>query len=204
MLTDVEHDSTILLEWFRDNFMTLNADKCHLLFSGHRHEQMFASLSDETIWEENAVKLLGILIDSNLTFNDHLKVICKKASQKLTAISRFSHILSEDKRIILLKTFFESQFNYCPLIWMFCSKTINRKIDRLHERALRLAYKDYVSSFHELLEKDKSVTIHNRNLRALVIEMYKIHHKISPSFIRELVVEEDPAYNYLICTRYAP
>ena len=78
---------------------------------------------------------------------------------------------------------------------MFCSKTINRKIDRLHERALRLAYKDYVSSFHELLEKDKSVTIHNRNLRALVIEMYKIHHKISPSFIRELVVEEDPAYN---------
>ena len=204
VLTDVEHDSTILLEWFRDNFMTLNADKCHLLFSGHKHEQMFASLSDETIWEENAVKLLGILIDSNLTFNDHLKVICKKASQKLTAISRFSHILSEDKRIILLKTFFESQFNYCPLIWMFCSKTINRKIDRLHERALRLAYKDYVSNFHELLEKDKSVTIHNRNLRALVIEMYKIHHKISPSFIRELVVEEDPAYNYLICTRYAP
>ena len=78
---------------------------------------------------------------------------------------------------------------------MFCNKTINRKIDRLHERALRLAYKDYVSNFHELLEKDKSVTIHNRNLRALVIEMYKIHHKISPSFIRELVVEEDPAYN---------
>ena len=81
-MTDVEHDSSILLEWFRDNFMTLNADKCHLLFSGHKHEHMFASLSDETIWEENAVKLLGILIDSNLTFNDHLKIICKKASQK--------------------------------------------------------------------------------------------------------------------------
>ena len=195
VLTDVEHDSSILLEWFRDNFMTLNADKCHLLFSGHKHEHMFASLSDETIWEENAVKLLGILIDSNLTFNDHLKIICKKASQKLTAISRFCHILSENKRIILLKTFFESQFNYCPLIWMFCNKTINRKIDRLHERALRLAYKDYVSNFHELLEKDKSVTIHKRNLRALVIEMYKIDHKISPSFIRELVVKEDSPYN---------
>ena len=40
------------------------------------------------IWGENAVKLLGILIDSNLTFNDHLKIICKKASKKLTAISR--------------------------------------------------------------------------------------------------------------------
>ena len=87
-----------------------------LLFSGHKHEQMFASSSDETVWKEKAVKLLGILIDSNLMFNDHLKIICKKASQKLIAISRFFHILSEDKRIILLKTFYESQFNYCPLI----------------------------------------------------------------------------------------
>ena len=53
----------------------------------------------------SAVKLFGILIDSDLTFNDYLKIICKKASQKLTAISRFCHILSENKRIILLKTF---------------------------------------------------------------------------------------------------
>ena len=69
------------------------------------------------------------------------------------------------------------------------------KIDRLYERALQLAYKDYVSNFHKLLEKDESVTIHKRNLKALVIEMYKIYHKISPSFIGELEVEEDPTYN---------
>ena len=61
---------------------------------------------------------------------------------------------------------------------MFWNKTINGKIDKLNERALRLAYKDYVSNFHELLEKDKSVTIHKRNLRALVIEMYKVNHRI--------------------------
>ena len=51
--------------------MKLKDDKCHLLFSGHKHEHMFASLSDETISEENAVKLLGILID--WTFNCHLE-----------------------------------------------------------------------------------------------------------------------------------
>ena len=50
--------------------MTLNADKCHLLFTGHKHEHIFASsLSDETILEGNAVKQLGILIDSDLTYN---------------------------------------------------------------------------------------------------------------------------------------
>ena len=81
VLTDVEHDSSILLEWFRDNFMTLNADKCHLLLSGHKREHMFASLFGETIWEENAVKLFGIFIDSDLMCNDHLKIAYKKASQ---------------------------------------------------------------------------------------------------------------------------
>ena len=54
--------------------------------------------------------------------------------------------------------------------------------------ALWLVYKDYVSNFHELLEKDISVTIHNLNL----------HYKISPRFIRELVMEEDPADNNTI------
>ena len=54
-LTNVEHDSLILLEWFCANFMTLNDDKCHLLISGHKNEHIFTSLSDDTKWEENAV-----------------------------------------------------------------------------------------------------------------------------------------------------
>ena len=96
--------------------MTWNIDKCHLLASEYKHELIFASISDEKKWEENSVKLLDVLIDSDPTFNNHIKMICKKDSQKLTAISRFSHILFESKRIILSNTFFESQFNNCTLI----------------------------------------------------------------------------------------
>ena len=157
---------------------------------------MFASLSDETIQEENTVKILGISIDSDLTFANHLKIICKKASKKLIVISRFCNILSENKRITLLKTFCKSQFNYCRLGWMFFNKIINRKIDRLHERELLLRYKDYyVSNFHEFLGKDKSVIIYKRYLTALVIEMCKIDNKISPNFIKELMAGEGLAYN---------
>ena len=81
------------------------------------------------------------------------------------------------KRKVLLKTFFESQFSYCPLLWMFCSRKLNNKINRLHERALRVAYSDYVSSFEELLIKDGTCTIHQRNLKVLALEMYKIAHE---------------------------
>ena len=64
-----------------------------------------------------------------------------------------------------MKTFIESQFNYCPLVWMFHNRTINNKINRLHERALRLVYKDEKLSFQELLDKDGAVNIHERNLQ---------------------------------------
>lgn len=78
---------------------------------------------------------------------------------------------------------------------MFCSRNLNHKINRLHERALRIAYKDYESSFYELLEKDCTVTIHQRNLRALAIEMYKISHNLCPMFMNEMVTEASLPYN---------
>ena len=73
--------------------MTLNAEKCHLLVSGHKNELMFAKVGDAIIWEEYAAKVLDILIDSNLSLNDHLRMVCKKAPQKLCAISRLTDII---------------------------------------------------------------------------------------------------------------
>ena len=60
-----------------------------------------------------------------------------------------------------------------PLIWMFHSRTINNKINRLHERALRLVYSDYNSNFDELLKKNESCSIHDRNVQTLAIKICK-------------------------------
>ena len=95
--------------------MTLNATKCHLLVSGYKDDLMFANVGDSLIWEEVSAKLLEIIIDSSLTFNDHIKMICKRDSQKLTGIARMSNLCLNSKKVLIC-TFFESQFNYCPLI----------------------------------------------------------------------------------------
>ena len=63
-----------------------------------------------------------------------------------------------------------SQFGYCPVVWMNHSRTVNNRINGLHKRALILVHKDFSSSFSELLEKDKSVTTHHRNLQTLAYE----------------------------------
>ena len=69
------------------------------------------------------------------------------------------------KPITLMNVFFKSHFNYCPLIWMCCNRSVNNKIDRLYERSLRIVYSDKTSDCSELLEKDGSVSIHYQNIQ---------------------------------------
>ena len=95
--------------------------------------------------------------------------------------------MSGYKLKILMKSFILSQFGYCPLVWMFHSKTLNHRINRIHERALRLSYNDYTSTFEHLLELDNSVTIHVRNLQMLSIEIYKIVNGLAPNIMSNLL-----------------
>ena len=69
---------------------------------------------------------------------------------------------------------------------MFCSRKMNNKINHIHERALRLVYEDYSTSFKDLLLRDKSVSIHHRNIQKVAVEMFKVKHKLCPDFITDL------------------
>ena len=125
-------------------------------------------------------------VDKNLNFNSHLKKLCTKVNQKVSALARIINILPFQKRHIILKTFIESQFSYCPLVWMFCSRKMNNKINRIHERALRLVYQDYTTTFEDILKKDKSLSFHHRNIHQVAIEMFKVSQNLSPPFMKEL------------------
>ena len=63
-----------------------------------------------------------------------------------------------------MKTFVVSEFGYCPLVWMFRSRELNSRVNKLQERALRLVYQDYASSFTDLFEKYNSTIIYNKNI----------------------------------------
>ena len=89
------------------------------------------------------------------------------------------------KRIII-KAFINSQFGYCPLVWMNHSRKLNSRINRIHERALRVVYNDENSTFDELLAKDNSVKVHDRNLQVLVTEMFKVKMGISPVIMNDV------------------
>ena len=187
----LEHDSLLALEWFECNHMKLNEDKCHLLIAGHKYEHIWANFGSVKIWESDCVKLLGINIDRELSFNYHISNLCMKAGRKISALARVSRLMSLDQRRLLLKSFIESQFAYSPLVWMFHDRCMNNKINKLHERSLRIVYRDDISTFEELLLKDGSLSTHHRNIHALAIEMYKSVNSIAPDITQDLFIKRE-------------
>ena len=187
-------DTSTLIKWFKDNYLQMNPDKCKLLIS-NRDKGISLILENEVIECSKSVKLLGITIDNKLDFNEHVSKLCKKVSSKLHALARIANYMSQDKLRLVMKSFIESQFNYCPIIWMFHSRSLNNRINRLHERALRLVYKDPNLSFEDLLQKDESFTIHHRNLQKLATEMYKAYNDLSPPLMKCIFPQRNVPYN---------
>ena len=126
--------------------MKANPEKSYLLLSSKIPKKFY--FGGALVESSSTEKLLGIQTD--LTFDEQISSVCNKVGKKLIVLSRLVNYMSFDKCRMVMKAFIESQFNYCPLIWTFHSRTLNNKINRLHERTLRIVYSDYKSSFCEL------------------------------------------------------
>ena len=102
--------------------------------------------------------------------------------------------LDFNKVRLLFKSFLESQFKYCPLTWMFHSGKSNNRINKTHERDVRLVYSDYESTFEDLLTKDGSFIAHHYKIQTLAIELYKVYNNISQTILGELFTRNNSGY----------
>ena len=138
LVLELQVSATKLFRWFKNNHTKANPGKSHILLSSKKPE--IVSVDGISLAASYHEELLGVIIDSELKIENHITEICLKVSKKLC---RISSSMSLEKRRTLMKAFIESQFNYCPLIWMFHSRTLNNKINHIHERALRTVYSNY-------------------------------------------------------------
>ena len=130
---------------------------------------------------------MGIHTNNRLDFHNHVSQLCKKASKKIYALARSFKYVETSKRRVLVNSFITSQFSYCPLIWMFHSQRMEHRINKIHERVLRLIYPSYSKlTFKELLGKNKTVSIHQKNLHVAATEIFKAKLNISPELLKEL------------------
>ena len=127
VIASLEQVSNTLFNWFKNNRLKNNVDKCHVLVSTSK--PVGIKVGDYTIDKSECEKLLGVKIDVNLNFNNHISDLYKRASRKISALAKVSPFMGLTNRKLLMNAFFTSHFIYWPLIWMCYSRSNNGKIN---------------------------------------------------------------------------
>ena len=159
LLDILEKESEVAINWFKQNEMIVNPDKFQAMVLG-RHKQketINLAINGAEIKGKNPVTLLGVEIDNELNFNNHISNICKKAGNKINAISRIQSFLGQKEKEALVNTFVYSNFNYCSLVWHFSTKKSTNKIEKIQERCLKLLYNNTTETYDDLLVKIRSL-----------------------------------------------
>ena len=120
VVAKLESDALAISEWFPNNHMKLNENKCHLMIFSGKSNEVSVQIGEAKVKESKEKKLLGIIFDQALSFTQHVKTLCKKASQKLHALARISWYMATEK----LKQVMQAFFSYSPLVWIFYDRTL--------------------------------------------------------------------------------
>ena len=192
-------ESKVLIDCFFRNQMKANPDKFQALAVGEKTSALkpLFRIGEAEIECEETVKLLGVEIDSHLKFDTHISAMCRKASQQIKVLKRIGKFLNFESRKAVYHAFIMSIFNFCPLIWHFCSKSNTEKLEKINYRALKFVFQDFSSSYEELILKAGTTTLHLSRLRTLAIETFKIAFVLSPTYLKEFVCFKDASsYNF--------
>ena len=138
VLSGICMDRTLLVLKHISDKMQANPEKFQAIIPGKIGHENCTSLTvcGSEIKCEVSVKLLGVTIDFMLNLDEHVSNICRKAARQINVLLRIGKHLSVETKILIYKSFIKSNFNYCPLVWHFCSKSSTAKMEKLQYRAL--------------------------------------------------------------------
>ncbi len=191
----LEHDASNVTDWFDENWMKANTDKYQGIMFGVKHDcPMSFTMKGITVECKDEVKLLGVYsclkllgVYAWLTFAKQISFICQKTGQLTDAIMRLSTIIGKEVKLSIYRAFILSNFNYCPVVWMFCGQGNVKNMEHIQLKALCFVYNDFTSSYAELLKKSKQPSISIHFIRSLAIEVYKYINEIAPEYLCSLL-----------------
>ena len=191
VIEKLQYDLKIALKWFKDNQMMTNPGKFQFMIQSKNTINKSIVIDKKTIESLKSVKLLELTIDSKLNFGIYINNICKVAS----GLGRIRNRLDLSEAKILHDSFTLSQLNYCCLVWIFCSKTLQNKINQIRKRALCIVYNEPNLNPDKLVELDKSTTNHIKNIITLLTEVYEITRGENPIFMNKIFTQKKQHYN---------
>ena len=181
------------LSWFHSNYMKANPDKFQFLCLGGKfpEEKKVLNIANTKLSASQSIKILGVTIDNQLKYDEHVSTLCKKAGCQLNVLMRLSSKLCQSSRMAIYKSFILSTFNYCPTVWMFCGIGNAQKLDKLQERALRFVFKDMTSSYEILLKKACTLSLEMSRIYFAVLEVYRCYYNMAPKYMQDLFTHKE-------------
>ncbi len=185
----LEDESNNAIEWFKSNLMIVNPDKFQaIILNRNSSDQGTYTLKfdNNEIMTSPEVTLLGVEIDDKLNLKKHIHQLVKRAGGQLNFLIRNKKFLNHNAKKIVIESFILANFNYCPLVWHFCSSESMRKLERIQERALQFLLDDYDSDSDQLLAKLNKPTLEIRRLRLLATEIFKTINNLNAPYMKEV------------------
>ena len=191
LINALETESEIAIRWFNDNEMIVNPDKFQAIIINRKGNENLTNqhnlkFNQYEICSKNSVVLLGIEIDDKLTFEKHTNNLVRKAAGQLNYLISKKYCLNQQSKKTLIQSFIMANFNYCPLVWLFCNKKLKTKQENIQKRALRFLHNDYESDYNHLLQISGKPTIEIRQMRVLATEIFKTINDLNPVYMKEI------------------
>ena len=157
---------TIANKWYQENGMIVNPDKHQAMIIGNTEHTFSFPLRE-------SIDLFGVTLDNELNFNAHICRLCKKINNQCNVIIRNRKLISSEVLLKLYKAFIYPHFQYCGSVWHFCGSRNAEKLETLNKRVLRVIFKDYTSTYTELVSKAGTTTLMDQRVRNMLISVFK-------------------------------
>lgn len=194
--TRLQESAVAATSWYKENCLQGNFTKYgSMLISKQKDANINIDIDGNRVSHYQNIKLLGVRIDSQLTFNVHISEICKKASQRVGVMIRLRNLIPTTAKLQLYKAAVLPYLTYCSTVWHFCRGSDARKVEHVQERGLRAVFRDWNANYRQLLEWAKLPTLVNRRLQDIATIMYKVKFKLAPSYIQDLFSANHTVYN---------
>ena len=136
---------------------------------------------------KESIDLLGMNIDNNLQFHNHVSNICGKVNNQANVLIRFRKLVPSAIKCKLYKAFIAPYFFYCSAVWHFCGARNSEKLDQLNKRVLRIVFNDRKSSYDSLLNRTGCKSLNDRRLQDMLILVFKaLNNSSGPTYMSEM------------------